>query len=252
MSKILRVLTLLSLGYVIAVWDAHAYDDVHTRLVGGDHKCSGRVEVYLGNHWGTVCNHGWDLRDAAVVCRELSCGFAYSTSHAFRFGRASGEVVWRNVRCSGDEFSLDLCERTLNDGICLHNEDVSVECTVEIHTPQIWYNTSAEAPSGWVLKGQNFNVTCSTQQGYPGGSFQLRFIRPNGTVRHTLPALSNSVTFTFSNAQSSNEGYYCCLYKVQVGGRMFISRESQPLPISVKGITKFEYFNFKDLNSADK
>lgn len=106
---------------------------------------------------------------------------------------------------------------------------------MEIHTPQIWYNTSPEARPGWVIRGHSFNVTCSTQPQYPGGSFQLRLIRPNGTVRHSLPALAPSVTFTFSNAQSNNEGYYCCLYKVQTGERTFISRESQPLPISIRG-----------------
>ncbi|XP_029911718.1 uncharacterized protein LOC115362075 [Myripristis murdjan] len=105
---------------------------------------------------------------------------------------------------------------------------------VELLTPQHWYNTSIEAPTGSVIKGHSFNITCSTQQQYPGGSFQLRLIRSNGTVRQSLPALTPSVTFTFPNAQSSNEGYYYCLYRVQLGGRTFVSRESQPLPISIR------------------
>uniref|UniRef100_A0A3Q3G306 Si:ch211-150o23.3 n=1 Tax=Labrus bergylta TaxID=56723 RepID=A0A3Q3G306_9LABR len=110
----------------------------------------------------------------------------------------------------------------------------SINITVELLTPQHWYNTSAEAPVGSVLKGHSFNITCSTLQQYPGGSFQLRLIRSNGTVRQSLPALTPSVTFTFSNAQSSNEGYYYCLYRVQLGGRTFVSRESQPLPIAIR------------------
>lgn len=106
---------------------------------------------------------------------------------------------------------------------------------MDVLTPQHWFNTSAEAPAGSVLKGHGFNITCSTPQQYPGASFQLRLIRSNGTVRHTLPALAPSVTFTFPSAQSSNEGYYYCLYRVQLGGRTFVSRESQPLPIAVRG-----------------
>ncbi|KAL7884445.1 hypothetical protein AOLI_G00072150 [Acnodon oligacanthus] len=330
-----RLLIVTLLGCSIAVLDVHGFDDVRVRLGSADgFRCSGRVEVYLGHQWGTVCSRGWDLRDAAVVCRELDCGFAFATRGGAHFRRFSGEVWWRNVRCSGDEFTLDLCERSLNDGVCSHNEDAGVECTgklpaptltmqspfsaysageavlftctapywhhpievhlyksgvdtplvtqradlrqtrveltlsdletshqgsysclyriqgnpgnspssntinitvLEIHTPQIWYNASPSVRPGWVNRGQSFNVTCSTQPQYPGGSFQLRLIRPNGTVRHSLPALAPFVTFSFSNAQASSEGYYCCLYKVQFGGRTFVSRESQPLAINVRG-----------------
>ncbi|XP_051508583.1 uncharacterized protein LOC127414531 [Myxocyprinus asiaticus] len=340
MSRILLVLVML--GCNVAVEDVHAFDEPITRL-GNDRpgeRCSGRVEVRHGHQWGTVCQQGWDLEDAAVVCRELDCGFVLDIPNGARFGRASGEVLWRNVKCSGDEFALDLCERILNDGVCAHNENAAVECTgklpaptlsiqsrfyaysagetvhfkctapylqsvidfhlykrgvdtplvtqradprqmtgdlklsdleishqgsysclyriynklgnspsgnsphsnfinitvLEIHTPQIWYNSSPEARPGWVIRGYSFNVTCSTQHLYPGGSFQLRLIRPNGTVRHSLPALAPFVTFTFSSAQFNNEGYYCCLYKVQTGDRTFISRESQPLPISIREV----------------
>lgn len=110
---------------------------------------------------------------------------------------------------------------------------------MELLTPHHWYNTSTEAPAGSVLKGHSFNITCSTPQQYPGGSFQLRLIRSNGTVRQSLPALTPSVTFTFPNAQSINEGYYYCLYRVQLGGRTFVSRESQPLPIAIRGETDY-------------
>ncbi len=45
--------------------------DYELRLVGGTSSLQGRVEICLGNIWGTVCDDRWDNADASVVCGFL-------------------------------------------------------------------------------------------------------------------------------------------------------------------------------------
>ena len=45
---------------------------VDLRLVnGGSHPRQGRVEIKINGIWGTICDDGFDDRDAAVICSML-------------------------------------------------------------------------------------------------------------------------------------------------------------------------------------
>ena len=41
------------------------------RLRGGGMATSGRIEVFNGTAWGTVCDDYWSSNDARVACRQL-------------------------------------------------------------------------------------------------------------------------------------------------------------------------------------
>ncbi|KAF5894521.1 deleted in malignant brain tumors 1 protein-like, partial [Clarias magur] len=105
-------------------------DDINIRLVGGSHSCSGRVEVYYDNQWGTVCHDGWDMDDAEVVCRQLGCGDAVRAHESAAFGRGSGQIWMDNVHCSGRESTIAHCtHRGFGSHNCNHGEDAGVTCS---------------------------------------------------------------------------------------------------------------------------
>ena len=96
--------------------------------MGGSNNLEGRVEVYVNGAWGTVCDHQWDLIDATVACRQLGYGMAWSAVFDAHFGPGSGEIVFTDVDCYGQEDKLQDCElKTQND--CTHSEDAGVVCT---------------------------------------------------------------------------------------------------------------------------
>uniref|UniRef100_A0A9J8DEW8 SRCR domain-containing protein n=1 Tax=Cyprinus carpio carpio TaxID=630221 RepID=A0A9J8DEW8_CYPCA len=98
------------------------------RLVG-DLPSSGRVEVYHDGQWGTVCDDGWDLAEAQVVCRQLGFPGAKSFMPGGRYGEGSGSIWLDDMNCKGSESSLSECSfKGWGITDCSHKEDAGVVC----------------------------------------------------------------------------------------------------------------------------
>ncbi|NWR57909.1 DMBT1 protein, partial [Bucorvus abyssinicus] len=102
------------------------------RLVNGPNRCAGRVEVLHEQQWGSVCSKGWDMKDAAVVCRQLGCGSPISAPGSARFGRGHDPIWLETVSCQGTEANLSECRvQEWGSLSCHHGQDASVVCSGE-------------------------------------------------------------------------------------------------------------------------
>ena len=98
-------------------------------LVGGSSPKEGRVEINHEGRHGTVCNDGWDDKDAFVVCTML--GYKNGTAlHGIQnFGPGVGEILLDDVECKGNETNILDCKHSgLGISNCFHEEDAAVRC----------------------------------------------------------------------------------------------------------------------------
>ena len=96
------------------------------RLVDGGSRCAGRSEIKHQEEWRRPnSGYKWNMKQAAVVCRQLDCGSTWSIKHAAIVCRQldcgsavstkvyDGDVDrpawWLESDCAGTESALGEC-----------------------------------------------------------------------------------------------------------------------------------------------
>ncbi|XP_036005790.1 HHIP-like protein 1 isoform X2 [Fundulus heteroclitus] len=102
------------------------------RLVSADGLPDrGRVEIFIGGEWGTVCDDLFTRKAGTVVCRQLGFTGVLAVMKRAALGEASSRVriLLDDVECEGGERSLLECKRSkVGKHNCSHEEDVGVIC----------------------------------------------------------------------------------------------------------------------------
>ncbi|XP_071836544.1 scavenger receptor cysteine-rich domain-containing protein DMBT1-like [Apostichopus japonicus] len=147
------------------------------RLVGGAFPQEGRIELYHDDQWGTICDHGWDDKDASVICRQLGYSDIGISRDNATFGAGSGQIWLNEMSCSGLESNIHHCDRLKwGNNKCGHDEDAGVSCNtlrlvggtspregrVEVYHDGLW---GTICDHGWDDNGTS--VICR-QLGYGG------------------------------------------------------------------------------------
>ncbi|XP_071482224.1 scavenger receptor cysteine-rich domain-containing protein DMBT1-like [Diadema antillarum] len=161
----------------IAVASPPSYSDTVTvpeigavRLVDGSRSYEGRVEIFYDSQWGTVCDDGWDILDASVVCRQL--GFANATD-AFEWaffggGPPTQPIYLDDMRCRGNETELVECEHNgWGTDSCYHHEDAGVRCYIEYNEGDVRLSDGPTSRDGRleIYHNNEWGTVCSTTWG---------------------------------------------------------------------------------------
>jgi len=102
------------------------------RLQSGKTINQGRVELFLNNTWGTICDDHWGIEEANVICRMLNYSegaWSAPCCDWFRGFDVPRKIWLDDVHCVGDEQSVAECRHGgWGKHNCGHGDDVGVVC----------------------------------------------------------------------------------------------------------------------------
>ena len=67
------------------------------------------MEVQHNGTWGLVCNYGWDLNDAQVLCNQLGFGRATAAPLSVLYGLDRTRIWLSYLSCIGNEKAIGNC-----------------------------------------------------------------------------------------------------------------------------------------------
>ncbi|XP_033235622.1 protein bark beetle isoform X2 [Drosophila pseudoobscura] len=106
---------------------------IPVRLVGGAGANEGRLQMYIKGRWGTVCDYGWSVLNAALVCHQLGYSLNPQDWRLLRSqlpsAGTSEDILVANVRCTLQDKDVTKCRAEYEfENTCSHENDVGLRC----------------------------------------------------------------------------------------------------------------------------
>ncbi|XP_062891027.1 uncharacterized protein LOC134338836 isoform X3 [Mobula hypostoma] len=209
-------------------------DEIELRLIDGENRCSGRVEVFHNGKWWRICAPAWRAKEMNVVCRHTGCGFVASGQTNLDYGRGTGQVLPNEIFCSGQEATLWQCFMRSTDrfGSCNRQRVAVANCSGRPEKPVILLDRS----SGHFMRGENIKIHCRAASYFPGNTFYLFKLGEEVEIaKKTATKHFSHVGFSIVNASVEVTGSYVCAYQVERFGTMYTSARSLSIEVIVTG-----------------
>ncbi|MDE0332202.1 MAG: fibronectin type III domain-containing protein, partial [Nitrospinae bacterium] len=192
---------LLAAGFgLLAAAPVHAQSEGDLRLQGGaslSHQ-EGRLEIYHGGEWGTVCDDYFTLQEAAVACKQM--GFTGAQELVRGWWWTSSKPIWLDdVDCDGTETSLSQCSnRGWGVHNCDHSEDVRMRCTEATTAAGVLIGKRKLRIDEQDTTGAKYSVKLGK---VPSGNVTVTVGGHSGTDLTVNPATLNFTTSNWDDAQ---------------------------------------------------
>ncbi|XP_030047907.1 deleted in malignant brain tumors 1 protein [Microcaecilia unicolor] len=139
------------------------------RLVRGQSRCSGTLEVFYNYQWATVCKSTWHPEDNARLCQRLGCGNSGSPTPG---EKPEHDETWLIISCANkdtfflecdwDEWKKSSCKTEAVAVICSEHKELRLKksespCSGQV---EIYYQDKWKVLSGKSWDKRNADVAC--------------------------------------------------------------------------------------------
>uniref|UniRef100_A0A1X7U110 Deleted in malignant brain tumors 1 protein n=1 Tax=Amphimedon queenslandica TaxID=400682 RepID=A0A1X7U110_AMPQE len=191
------------------------------RLIRGEAKNEGLVEICADGSWGYVCpRYGWGQSEAMVTCRQLGYT-AIGARTSSSFGKGAGPVHFSSFYCSGNENNLLDCSHYTSP--CSYSYHAGVICQAPCNEGDVQlqgdrrYNSFGRVE---VCNGDTWGTICDDYWDNSDASVickQLGF-SPYGAIAKTSFYSENHLPHIIFNmsCNGDEESIFNCSYSAEV------------------------------------